>query len=459
MPISKINKVPAVLTAGVFIVGTVLIYLSTFRYWLPAVLAVVLLAGFKYRSRLSTLVQAVYVGLLLATVCGYTLSTLNMMRINIQNPPRWDFEVFWLNGRVGAGGYNPYEAEAFYEVAARDLGTEATTDTAFQEEVLDPAFLYPPPTMFLFLPLGWLDISPALALWYVIQSVFLVGSIVLLWKIFFPADGWLGLLLSAALTLIMYGTQSTIQFAQLNIMMLFFALLFLRDHERSRAGIWLALGILVKPLVGAIGLYSLVRGQWKVIGVMLLTFIVLGVLSALAFGGDTIVTYFTHNPAGRVPTWLYEEIFYQSILTFTVRVTNFDFTQGSAYFHPLFLLLAGIVFGLTAFLTYRIRAHAHLAVALCMTAGLLLYPHTQIYYTVLLIIPILVVWKTPERASRDIWIKLGFIALVYLLAQYQSGTITLLANVVSWLMMVLLSFLVLNDSRESVRANLASMPS
>src|SRR5690606_14764543 len=106
-----------------------------------------------------------------------------------------DFHVFWLNGKVSASGLNFYEAESYRQIAEQHLATDL--DAGFVAEVIDPAFLYPSPSMFLFAPLGWFDIQTSFVIWVTFQLVFVGLSAYLLWEIFLKRDGLDGLLLTA----------------------------------------------------------------------------------------------------------------------------------------------------------------------------------------------------------------------------------------------------------------------
>jgi hypothetical protein len=198
----------------------------------------VILLGYHYRQRLTASRRALLVGLMLGIIFFTSVDGFRVVRSNSSHPPEWDFSVFWLSGRVAAQGMNFYEPE-HYQEAARPLHPSKE----FTEEILSVGFWYPPPSIFLFVPLGWFEIHTAILLWYIMNGSILVLAILLLWKIFLSQDGLVGLVLTMTLVLMLPSTRNNIQYAQTNFITLLTLLLFWRDRTRFRGGIWLALAL------------------------------------------------------------------------------------------------------------------------------------------------------------------------------------------------------------------------
>ncbi len=173
-------------------------------WWFNLILVPVMLAGYYYRKRFSLRIRSVVIGLLVAVTILYSFRSVYVMYFrNVPNPPVWDFQCFWLNGRVGAEGLNFYDSQNYYAVADRYL----EPGDWFAKEILDSAFLYPPPAMFLFVPLGWFTMQTAMLLWNTVQLGFAVLSIWLLWRIFFKNDGVEGLMFVAAMMASFFATH------------------------------------------------------------------------------------------------------------------------------------------------------------------------------------------------------------------------------------------------------------
>src|SRR5689334_5229930 len=112
-------------------------------------------------------------------VAGYAVAFAATMAANVTFPPLWDFTISWLNGTVAAHGLNFYEP-ASYERLADAL--PATADLS--RFVVSVGFHFPPPTIFLFLPLGFFDVHTAYVLWYGAMLAVVALDVVLLARLF-----------------------------------------------------------------------------------------------------------------------------------------------------------------------------------------------------------------------------------------------------------------------------------
>ena len=165
------------------------------------------------------------------------------------------------------------------------------------------------------MPLGWFDIHTAYALWYLFHSAVLLLVIVMLWRLFQESNGVFGLLLTTVLVLLLRSTYSTISHGQVNLLALLFLLLFWRENGRLWGGVWLALGVLVKPVLVFLLLYPVLRRQWRVLTGVLVASILVSLLTILVFGLMRFFEYFTANPiANDMPEYLYTEPIDQSLL-------------------------------------------------------------------------------------------------------------------------------------------------
>jgi hypothetical protein len=406
-----------------------------YSWWIYLLLIPVILVGFRKRNSLPLVVHAGLIGLMFSMLLAYGYQWGDRIYQRILNPPVWDFQVFWLNGRVASEGLNFYNAESYYSVAERYL----VFDNEYAEEVLDPAFVYPPPAMFIFAPIGCFDIQTAVVLWYIAQILFVMLCIYTAWKMFVKEEGLVGLLLVAVMVVIFSPSFITIKFAQLNFMMLLMALFALQDRERPRAGIWLALGIITKPIIAILLLYFFLKGQWKTIILTILVLFVLSILTIMIYGLDNFAPYFTSNPTAKLPNWLYFETFYQSLLSITVRVTNFDFNTGSPLLQPIFLIPALFFTLSTMVLVYRVKEKSSQTLLYILTVmmALLMYPHTQKYYGVLLLILIIMLWMRKDLLG--IWPSIGVITLIYSGAAFGNGGYLFFVVVFCWLLSAVMS--------------------
>lgn len=194
-----------------------------------------------------------FAGLAAAATAALGLRQVQIGRQNIAHPRAWDFLVFWVNGRVASEGHNFYDLDHAWRVVA-------TQDLPIGRAV-DASFFYPPPTMLLFLPLGWFDPQTACALWSGLNAAVLAADAVLLWRLFPSGGGWTNPLLATSLLLALKATSQTAYLAQTNFIVLMWLLLLWRGYRRSRGGPWLALGMLVKPVLSLVALVPIARLQ------------------------------------------------------------------------------------------------------------------------------------------------------------------------------------------------------
>jgi len=359
-------------------------------------------------------------------VYGATYAAI--MASNVAHPPEWDFSVSWFNGYVAARGLNFYDPENY-----RRLAGALPLTPALVRFVISVGFHFPPPTIFLFLPLGFLDIRVAFVLWYVVMIGVIVLDAVLLARLFLGGTAG-GRLLAAALLLLLRPAMATVWFGQTNFFVVLMLLLFWRDRARFRGGAWIALATLIKPVGAVLLLYAVLARRWRaIVG----TGVVLAALSALTiavFGWDTFATYFGHNPVGRMPAEAYTESINQSLLATILRLTGYDVGRSSAILNPVFVVLAGGLGAATAWLGHRAwtAGDDDLALALTIPFGLLVYPGTLAHYSVDLIVPFLLLWSRRQALPGGLAGVVAFLTAEFAIINAKVE-LALVGNVVAWL--------------------------
>jgi hypothetical protein len=216
--------------------------------------------------------------------------------------------------------------------------------------------------------------------------------------------------------------------------------LFWRDRELLRGGVWLALGLCVKPIVAVLLLYLLLRRQWRPIGSALATLTILSVFTILLFGIATFSSYFTANPAARsTPTYVYSEPVNQSLLATILRTTGGTGAR-SPVTEPVYVVLAVALTAITSVLVYRLRtSDPEWALAALVPLALLLYPGTLVHYSLFLIVPLLLLWQHRDQLPIGLWGVVAFITLEYGLIGRGGGSI-FAAIVLCWLLFVGVGF-------------------
>lgn len=421
--------------------GVPVLHVALLKEWLPLVLTPLVVVGYDRWRTLSPRARRGYVGLLGVVIAGFGGLDAARTARNVVDPPEWDLQAFWIINRVAADGRNFYDAREVHRVAAPlqrgDPPLSATP--VFSREVLDAGFKYPPPTMLWMAPFGHPDLRTASACWYALIAAALAGSIVLLRRIFFPAGGRLELAVVAALVLLLRATYTTFAFGQTGTLMLLCLVLFWRDRDRPRGGLWLAAGLLVKPIFAFFVAYPVLRRQWKSLGVFALVAAMLTLAALGAFGREVFTSYFASDPLRRVPNWLYTISENQSMLSAFLRLADYDFVRGSPLTFPPFVAAAALVVGVTLWLLGR-RGHeaGALALAAAVPAALLVYPQSLDHYAILLLVPMLYLWTRREALRLSAWFVVIALSVTYALVRYDVGSVVVLANALQWALLVAL---------------------
>lgn len=393
------------------------------RWWLLVVIVPLLTGALYFQARLWPVARAVVAGIALAVVLAFGGETIETMRVNVANPPEFDFQVFWLHGRVAVENLPFYDSRSYYQIAE---GREYTD--VYKQEVLNSAFIYPLPSMFLFAPLGNFDLNTAFLLWYAVQSLALLASVLLCWRTFFAQSGIMGLVSVVALTLMLYGTWVTIFFGQSNILVLLLLILAFRDRDKPRMGLWLALGVFVKPFVAVLFLLPLLRMQWRTLILATVVGAIMVLASIIAFGGDNFSGFIGANVAENVPEWMYTETVNQSLLATILRLTGGEIGP-NPIINPLYLAGAGLLVIVTSRLIFRTQGTiAESGFMLLIILAMVVYPASLTSYDVLAILPVLWVvswWKTFKLPITGM---IAGVTAFYVLVNLQSGLLMFPAN-------------------------------
>jgi hypothetical protein len=403
-------------------------------WWLVVILIPPLLLGYHFREQMSQVLRTALVGLLVTVCVVFGIHNVRLMTANVQSPLEWDFKCFWLYSHVATQGYNLYEVE-HYPAVVESL--DLTYDQEFEDQVIKAGFPFPPPMIFLFIPLTLFPtINAAYVAWYVFISLMFAIGIYLVWRNFLKNDGWIGLALVAALAFIAYPVVLTVLLGQTLFIMLVLVMLFWQSRERWDGGVW---RIIVKQVLAGLALYALLRRKVRPLVGALITFVGLMALTALAYGAPMVIKYFTSNPVTRRPNYVYTELPNQSLLAEILRAIQFDFSA-SPLFQPFFVASALLLLVLTSWLIFQLEdKDDDLAFVLTLPLSLLLYPATLNHYSLLLLIPVVVLWKRREEFFGGVWGLVAYITVLYSLLGFQTGYVAFYANLLSWLVLALFS--------------------
>ncbi len=352
---------------------------------------------------------------------------------NYKEPPVWDFQVFWLNGRVAAHGLNFYIPDN-YRMMAQTL----KPDAGFTREILDVGFWYPPMSMFLFAPLGWFNISNAYLLWQLFFLVICIACILALWRSFPKENGMLSLLLVSALVFRLNPVHTTFHFSQTNFIALFFFLLFWLNKSKDWSGIFLALCVVVKPYMALLYMYPLFARKWRMLLVAGSALIIITILSIIAFGPDVFASFFTQNPTSKLPVLAYTEEINQSLLSTILRLDPTQIPMKSPLLNPLYLGTSLLLTLITVWVTAANKDGNDWVLLSILFLALIVYPASLEHYSVFLILPVILLIRDAGRNTKERIAIFFIVFTIYFLSGYDSGGRMFFANLFMWLVCIVL---------------------
>src|ERR1051325_489438 len=278
--------------------------------------------------------------------------------------PEWDFRVFWLHAQLAARGLDFYDRELVRGFLASVHASPQLIEVG--------RFWNPPQAMLFFLPLGHIDdLTAAYAVWVVIQICALAACAALLARGGEP-------LACVALLLAIRPTTTIFLIGQTNFLVLLLLLAYALWRERLTGGVALAAGIVLKPLLAFLLIDAVLRKRGRALAGIAAGMVALTALSIAVFGWDVHLHYLRHG-AGEVPKEMLTMPQNQSLLAVLLRAG-----MPKAVF--FIAAIAALWFARTSLLAL-------------VAAALLLYPQTLDHYGVLLIVPVIALWRTGETAS------------------------------------------------------------
>ena len=422
--------------------GPAMLRSSALMWWLPFVLTTLLLIGYHLRAGAEPWIRRAFFGVVALSIAGFGGLVVARAVHNVIAPPEWDVQAFWIYARVAAKGGNFYEPADMHRVAepAQHETPPLSSAPGFTREVLDAGFFYPPQTMLLVGPIGFLNLRAAAFSWYLLLGTALVACIVALRRTFFPDGGHVELATVAALVLLFRPTYLTFAFGQTSFLTLLALIALWLTRDRPLSGVFLAAGTLVKPIFAFFVLYPLLRRNWRAVAVAAATGGLLSVITLVLFGPQVFVTYFTSNPVGRAPSWLYTLHENQSLLSAMLRLAHWDGVHGAPLLYPPFLIAAALIVGLTIWAALRLpRERGELALALMVPAALLIYPQSLDHYAMLLLVPLFYIWTHRAEHELSTGFAVAFLTAEYGIIRYDLGAIETLATLSVWLFLLALA--------------------
>ena len=330
----------------------------------------------------------------------------------IEMTVEWDFLNYWLAGRIAAEGLPIYEA-ASYLHHPLPFGPSK----AFFDEVIFVGTMYTPPAVLLFLPLGFFGYREAFILWFIVQAVVLAIVTVLLKREFFR-DGTGGQHLTAWLAVICLvayfpPVKETVYAAQVNFIMAMLFMLVWRYRGQVVAGVWIGLGMCIKPYFGILVLWLLLCYRFGAIVLASVTVALAFGSAALVLGADDVTTYFLDNPVARAPAHLYTQDVNQSALAVLRRATGAEQWTGSPVLYAPYIAFALFVTGMTAW-SVRRSVDDRWALVACAALGLLLAPQSLHHYSAVLLPAIVFMAATTATTWLGVFAVIALFSVAFI---------------------------------------------
>ncbi|MEM7384574.1 MAG: glycosyltransferase family 87 protein [Verrucomicrobiota bacterium] len=368
-------------------------------------------------------------GIIAGFIAGGIILAGYQARVNHVRMGEYDFFALYLDAFVAWRGLDFYEPTNYQNAFNAIAPPFENVYWGFQRNVLETGTKYPPPTLLLLAPFGALDRLPAHIAWVAGIWASMLAATWLLWRKVLDSRSLFTLSALFALVLVSPGTRLNLELEQMHFPALVFLLLAFIHRHRAPAGLWIAVGTLVKPPIAAGALYALRGRQWSSLTVLGIATVLICSLSIFCFGWDVFTRFFTDNPNLRVSDSLYSENMNRSLLAHVIREFGWDFANGPPMGHPVFRLAAALITLITlvgVFLSKNRRDDHVYGLLFCF--ALLIYPGTQKHYAVLLLLPLLSFLHTAERDGVARW----FIALAALGIATCSASRTFLAVFAMW---------------------------
>jgi hypothetical protein len=331
----------------------------------------------------------------------------------LNHPAVFDFSAFYLYGKAAVLGYDVYNPEHLGKIFSGLSDLPPLDYREFTEEIVQTGAMYSPPSMLLYAPFGAMTYPVAEKAWMVFTWLFIPLCIHQIIRIWFPGQGPKAWILVATLVLLLGASRQTVQFLQTNFITLYLLLLMKRYEHRPIAGVFLALGFLVKPYMAFFGLVFLFRKQWKTLLAAAGTGMAYCLLTLVLWGKGPFLSYLFDNPSKRLPAWVFREPINQSLHAVLLRMNLVSVINSPAY-----TLIAGLLLGLTLYLLYRLgrrNMNSWHWIFVLLTA-LLVYPGTLSYYGVMLLFVLFFLLRESRLAEASTGLKSGLVGCCFLLA-------------------------------------------
>lgn len=372
--------------------------------------------------------QWMTLGLVFATA-AIAITRIELLVRSTRAVAQWDFVCFWLYGHAVTAHANVYAPATYHALAL-----PVAVDAAFRREVLDVGFPYPPPSIFLFWPIGYFhNLSAASVVWLSAMLVALAIAIVVVARGY--ARGSRSTLVAiVALALVLPATGQNIALEQTNFLAVACLAVAFAARRSFVGGVAAAFAVVVKPYLLVVVLWLALRRRWNALLASIATLVIASLASIPLLGPGGLRTFLTENPSTRLPSSVYAEGGAASLYAFLLKLTHKNGSLEGPVHDPIFVAIAVVLAGSTVWLAATAReADEDLALASLVGMGLMLYPGSWMTYVIALL-PALVALGLRARSMP---VAFAAMAAAFFIGNAFNGNTTLVAIVVVWLVLII----------------------
>jgi hypothetical protein len=263
---------------------------------------------------------------------------------------------------------------------------------------------FPPPTIFLLVPVAWLSALNALRVWTAINIALAAYSIRLLAILSGRDWRWCG----AIVLLSGHAIINNFKFGQAYIALMLTLIMFVSDTEKGKqteSALWLGAGIAVKYFPAVYVPVLIVRRQWRVILVVVAAVVVLWSSATMFLGWGTVIDFLTRiavpHLQGNIVGQSKDAVLFQSWNSLLRRTFV---NEGPAYF-----LTIAAIYGVLAYLFSRgwnslahfnKRERFRQQFAYITVAAFVILPASATYHFLLLALPLVLYLAPLTRYGR-----------------------------------------------------------
>jgi hypothetical protein len=387
---------------------------------------------FQSKTRLMVILRYI----LFIAIAFMGVERMRLMLVYLQATETYnnrDFLQYYLIAKAIASGANPY----------LPLDKLAQIFIGNIEYFPHPA----PCTPFLatlFLPLTTISLNQFAVILFAIEMIFLVLVALMLPILWTGRISWLPSMTVFIILIAWYTVANDLSYGQLSILLtvlLLVALLALKKKHKILAGVLIGLTVAIKLITWPLLIYFAIKRDWRTLISSILTTLALNLLAAAVIGIGPFTYYYLQVSSqvfaayqGVMHNWSLWTIGYRLFEgTGSKLFTSFINAPALIYIPKLAPIFSGLL--VAAFLiwgllraTRSIDIDTAMAIMVCMIIGI--SPVVWEHYFVMLIIPIIILYRNLWERSFPAWEMLFFvvICLFLFLVNEQLGKIIISIN-------------------------------